>query len=44
MAIARQQQQQVAADRAGIRRQGEGLMTLGFCKAEQAPDVKAKGS
>ena len=34
MAIARQQQQQVAADRAGTRRQGEGLMTQGFCKAQ----------
>ena len=25
-----------AADRAGTRRQGEGLMTLGICKAEAA--------
>ena len=41
-----------AADRAGTRPQGEGLMTLGTCKVEAAAqqqtehalDVKAKGS
>ena len=40
-----------AADRAGTRPQGEGLMTLGTCKVEAAQqqtenalDIKAKGS
>ena len=41
-----------AADRAGTRPQGEGLMTLGTCKVEAAAqqqtenalDIKAKGS